>query len=197
MSGGRRVSRYLWPLVIGLALVAIAVPSPMLAGVGATGTLVFRVRLEGPVPATHSFGVLHECGDQGCFTDRIGMACSPPPVGPGFTHPTCMARTYELVYELEVGSQVAYSLVRWTDADLGTQPEELLPGSWTVQEGRQVISLGYVYPSTGTGSGPGGSTLPDTAVDHVTPAPSAAGWILVSTAVAMAARHRQRRRAPA
>lgn len=99
---------------------------------------------------------------------HVGLSPAPSPAWPMLgTHAT----TYEFTSEIRAGLTVNYALLRWTTPDLrhsDDQPEEHLHGSWVVREGRQVISLGYVYPG-GTPSQPGaGPVLPDTAL----PSPS-------------------------
>ena len=142
----------------------VGVP-PTLAG-SDRGEVVFRLTLEGPVPPTHTFAI--ECGptsggENACFSvESIVVVCSPP--DPTYDYEPCEARTYELVATPPVGQTIEYTLLRWTTPDLAhteDQPEQHLAGTWTVHEGRQVISLGFVYPG---GSGPSAPMLPDTAM---------------------------------
>jgi hypothetical protein len=129
--------------------------------------VVFRVTLQGPVDPSHTFGVERQCAEEICVTEDIVIVCSPP--NETYDWPTCSATAYEFTSQIRAGLTVEYALLRWTTPDLhhtGDQPEERLHGSWVVQEGRQVISLGYVYPSAATPSQPtGGAALPDTAIE--------------------------------
>jgi hypothetical protein len=61
-----------------------------------------------------------------------------------------------------VGERIEYALLRIPNFS-GTGAEEvaMLHGSWVVREGRQVISLGYVYPDPRSAP-----ALPDTAMDR-------------------------------
>ncbi len=143
-------------------------PAPVLpdtrATGGETGEVVFRVTLEGPVPPTHTFGIRCDIVEGYCFGEVIELVCTPPSDSPfDDSLEPCAPGTYEVVMgSRPVGSTIDYALLRWTSTDLAhtdDQPEEHIPGSWTVREGRQVISLGYVYP--GTAPSP---VLPDTAI---------------------------------
>lgn len=113
--------------------------------------VVFRVTIEGPVPAAHTFGVKRQC-ESTCVTDSIVILCSPPSEHRQPNVETCAARTYESITLVAAGQTLSYALVRWTTPDLthtATQPQEYLHGTWVVQPGRQVLSLGYAYPVAG------------------------------------------------
>lgn len=125
--------------------------------------VVFRVTLEGPIDPSHSFSIRHNCREQLCVTQDIVELCAPPSE---YTNvPTCSATTYELTAEVRAGLTLDYALLqKHPTRDI---PQEHLNGSIVVQEGRQVISLGYVWPG-GTPSQPSpGPVLPDTALPKV------------------------------
>lgn len=141
------------------ASLAVLLTAPFMAGSSPTagsehGEVVFRLTLEGPVPATHSFAI--SCGsiDPGaefpCFGETISIACiSPENASPFHASDACTARTYEVIGQVPAGQTIEYALLHWTTSDLShtaEQPEVHLAGSWQVHEGRQLISLGYVYP---------------------------------------------------
>jgi len=115
--------------------------------------VVFRVTLSGSVPAGDRIGVAIEC-DRPCVTEDVWLVCGPP--RDTSTLPVCEEGTFEFTAEIEAGLVLDYALVRWSSPD-DTTGERHLPGSIVVQEGRQTISLGYVYPG-------GVPTLPDTAM---------------------------------
>lgn len=115
--------------------------------------VIFRVTLSGPVAADDSFGVALEC-DRPCVTEDVWMVCGPP--SDTSVLPVCDEGSFEFTAEIGAGLALDYALVRWPAPD-GTTREEHIPGSIVVQEGRQTISLGYVYPS-------GAPALPDTAM---------------------------------
>jgi hypothetical protein len=99
-----------------------------------------------------------------CFGEIIELVCTPPTDSPfDDALKPCAPGTYEVVMGgRPAGSPIDYALLRWTTTDLAhtdDQPEEHIPGSWTVREGRQVISLTYVYPE-----GAPAPALPDTAI---------------------------------
>jgi hypothetical protein len=109
------------------------------------------------VPPTHTFAIRCDIVEvdpeaQGyCFGEVIELLCTTPTDSPfDDALVPCASRTYEVVMGSRlVGSTIDYALLRWTSTDLAhtdDQPEEHIPGSWTVREGRQVISLGFVYP---------------------------------------------------
>lgn len=146
-------------LAAALVVPVIAV-SPASAG-SETGEVVFRLTLEGPVPARHTFAI--ECGvaPDPCFgPETITVVCSPP--GATYDYESCETTTYEVVALVAAGRTLEYTLLRWTTSDLthtDEQPEEHLPGSWSVHEGRQVISLTFDYAATSVTP-----TVPDTAM---------------------------------
>ena len=158
------ISRLRGPLMRACAVALVLAPvisvSSAVAGTDEPGEVVFRVTLEGPVDPGNTFGVRREYADGCCVVDPIEMVCGiPNPSTPLL--PLCSTRTYEFVWEAEVGATIEYELVRWSTADLSSDAAEYyLAGDWTVHEGRQVISLGYVYP----GGAPTAPALPDTAL---------------------------------
>jgi len=146
-------------LVAALVVPAIAV-SPASAG-SETGQVVFHLTLEGPVPASHTFAI--ECGaapDPCGGPESSVIVCSPP--NAIYDYESCEPTTYEVGALIPVGRTIEYTLLRWTTPDLAhtdDQPEEHLPGSWTVHGGRQVISLTFDYSATSVTP-----VLPDTAM---------------------------------
>ena len=146
-------------LAAALVVPVIAV-SPTSAG-SEPGQVVFRITLEGPVPANHTFAL--ECGaaDLPCGgPETIVIVCSPP--NAIYDYETCEPTTYEVGALIPAGRTIEYTLLRWTSLDLAhtdDQPEEHLPGTWTVRGGRQVISLTFDYSATGVTP-----ALPDTAM---------------------------------
>jgi hypothetical protein len=159
-----RVTRLIGAMLAALLLAPLmAIPSAIAGTEDAE--VVFRVTLEGPVPASHTFAI--QCGpDAGgenlCFSvEDIVVVCSPP--DDTYNYDVCEPKTYEVVTSAAVGQRINYELLQWTTPNLAhteDQPEEHLPGSWTVQKGRQVISLGFIYP----GGEPAAPALPDTAM---------------------------------
>lgn len=150
-------------LVLGALVASPTGVSPLLAQ-DVYEEVVFRVTLEGPVPPAHTFAVRRGCEEQTCVTEEIVIVCSPP--HEFYDYEICAATTYEFTSMIAAGQTLQYSLLRWTTPDLShtdDQPDEYLHGSWTVREGRQVISLGYDYPAPGDGN-TGGDALPDTAM---------------------------------
>lgn len=150
-------------LVLGALVALPTTVSPVLAQ-DDYEEVVFRVTLEGPVPPAHTFAVRRQCEEQTCVTEDIVIVCSPPV--DFYDYETCTATTYEFTSMIAAGQTLQYSLLRWTTPDLsGTddQPEEYLNGSWTVREGRQIISLGYNYPAPGNRNA-GVVALPDTSM---------------------------------
>ena len=146
------------------AMLVAAVPATSVAG-EEYEEVVFRVTLEGPVNPTHTFAVRRGCQEETCVTEDIVIVCSPP--NDNYDWPTCSATTYEFTSQIRAGLTVEYALLRWTTPDLrhtDDHPEEHLHGSWVVREGRQVISLGFVYPGPGTPAQPTQPALPDTAL---------------------------------
>jgi hypothetical protein len=151
-----------------VVLASLSTGSPAVAG-SSTGEVVIRVTLEGSVPPTHSFAVRCGAVDPGrelpCFgPEDIVTLCTQPTAGNPFDDrlAPCAATTYEVVRRLDAGQTLEYALLRWTTPDLAWadgQPEEHLRGSWRVTAGRQVISLGFVYPDDAEPAG-----LPDTAI---------------------------------
>jgi hypothetical protein len=153
---------------VGALLVAATVCVPSVQAGTEPSEVVFRLTLEGPVPRTHTFAIL--CGtiepeaQNPCFgPETIWVVCTPPTASPfDDALEPCAAGTYEVVVSgAGAGQTVEYSMLRWTTADLShtdEMPEEHLAGSLTVRQGRQVVSLGFVYPG---GEAP---TLPDTAM---------------------------------
>ena len=148
---------------VGALLLTVTVAAPPAQAGSETGEVIFRLTLEGPVPPTHTFAI--ECGpssggENPCFSvESILIVCSPPTET--YNYEPCKAATYEVLSTPPVGQEIDYLLLRWTTPDLAhtnDQPEERLAGSWTVRDGRQVISLGFVYPGVGS------PTLPDTAI---------------------------------
>lgn len=143
------------------AMLVAAIPATSLAGEAEEyEEVVFRVTLEGPVNPMHTFAVQRECPEEICVTEAILLVCSPP--DDSHRLPACSATTYEFTSTIRAGLTVEYALLRWSTTDLShtdDQPEEHLHGSLVVREGRQVISLGYVYPG-----GTPAPALPDTAV---------------------------------
>jgi len=133
-------------------LLEVAFPTIAPAGLPEYEDVVFRVTLSGPVSAADTFGVAIECSKP-CVTEDIWLVCTPP--ADFYVLPVCGEGTFEFTAQIEAGLVLDYALVRWT----GDGPlRRHLHGSIVVHEGRQVISLGYVYPG---GEAPG---LPDTAV---------------------------------
>lgn len=147
------------------AMLLAAIPATGAAGEAEYEEVVFRVTLEGPVDPSHTFAVRRSCAEEICVTEDIFMVCSRPDAN--YDWQMCSATTYEFTSGIRAGLTVEYALLRWTTPHLGRtndQPEKHLHGSWVVREGRQVISLGYAYPS-GTPSQPAaGPVLPDTAL---------------------------------
>jgi hypothetical protein len=115
--------------------------------------------LSGPVSDQDAFGVLAQC-DPRCSTAEGFYVCSPPNLN--FVGPECTAGTFEGQMLARVGERIEYALLRIPNFS-GTGAEEvaMLHGSWVVREGRQVISLGYVYPDPRSAP-----ALPDTAMDR-------------------------------
>lgn len=153
---------------VSALLVAATVSVPTVQAGTEPSEVVFRLTLEGPVPRTHTFSI--QCGtvdpdaQNPCFGGHsIRTVCTPPSDSPfDDALEPCAAGTYEVVVGVaDEGQTIEYLLLRWTTTDLShtdEMPEEHLAGSLTVREGRQVISLGFVYPG---GEAP---TLPDTAM---------------------------------
>ncbi len=126
-----------------------------------TGEVVFRVTLTGPVDSDDAFVIWSQCPDEWCQTQVIAGGPREHPViacGQGLADQvTCSATTYEWTVELVPGT-LEYRFERFsalTDQD----PQILHTGTWEVHLGRQVLSLGYTYPSTS-----GAGQLPDTAL---------------------------------
>lgn len=145
-------------LFIASMLVA-AIPATSLAG-EEYEEILFRVTLEGPVDPSHAFSIRRSCREEPCVTQDIIELCGPPSESTNV--PTCSARTYELTSEIRAGLTIDYALLRTTPTS--DVPEEHLNGSIVVQEGRQVISLGYVYPDGSTRQPGASPVLPDTAL---------------------------------
>ena len=145
--------------LVAVLVVPVIVVSSARAG-SETGEVVFRITLEGAVPATHTFAL--ECGatSNPCFgPEGIWVVCSPP--NAIYDYDVCGATTYEVVRQIPI-ERIDYARLRWTTPDLAhtdDQPEEHLPGSWTVHAGRQVISLTFDYSATSVTP-----VLPDTAM---------------------------------
>lgn len=146
-----------------LVTVLMVAASPALAGTK-SGEVVFRLTLEGPAPPTHTFAIRCSGEEVPCRgPETITIVCSPP--DQTYDYALCEAKTYELVVGAPVGQLIEYAVLHWTSPDLShtdDQPEELLTGTWTVVEGRQVILLGYQF---GAGT-PAAPTLPNTAVPN-------------------------------
>jgi hypothetical protein len=148
-----RTSRSAW--ILGGCLSAALLTTTMVAPSAQAGTeegrVVFRVTLQGPVSAAHTFGIRCFPGSTGnpspCFgVEDIVIVCSPP--NKHYDYEPCEPTTYEVVAHAPLGSEITYELLRWTSLDLAhtdDQPEEHLGGSWTVHTGRQVVSLGFLY----------------------------------------------------
>ncbi len=143
------------------AMLVAAIPATSIAGEAEEyEEVVFRVTLEGPVDPSHTFAVRRSCAEEICVTEDIFIVCSPPDAN--YDWQTCSATTYEFTSRIRAGLTVEYALLQWSTTDLShanDQPEEHLHGSLVVREGRQVISLGYVYPG-----GTPAPAVPDTAV---------------------------------
>lgn len=138
-------------------VVALLILVPAIFAAPASAGTSTEITLKGTVPSTHTFalrctGDLNPCASP----ETITIVCSPDDSGDSAL---CEATTYELPANGAVGETLDYALLRWTTPDLGADPEEHLAGSWTVQEGRQVISLTFDY-SLGTDA----PVLPDTAM---------------------------------
>jgi hypothetical protein len=124
-----------------------------------TGEVVFRLTLRGAVDPADAFKLVVDCRDHHYCGEVGNFVCAPP----RSDTLVCEAKTYEVV--LGIGPQsIDYALHMTRDLVSfdGREAEEdlLLSGSWDVHAGRQVISLGYVYP----GGASGGPSLPDTAM---------------------------------
>jgi len=156
-------------LVFIAAMLVAAIPATGAAGEAEYEEVVFRVTLEGPVDPSHTFAVRRACAEEICVTEDIFIVCSPPDAN--YDWQTCSATTYEFTSRIRSGLTVEYALLRWTRdlSHTNDQPEEHLHGSWVVREGRQVISLGYAYPSRTPSQPTAGPVLPDTALP---PAPA-------------------------
>ena len=142
--------------VIGVSLSIVMLVAPGTATAGEPGyeDVVFRVTLSGPVPAADPFGVAIEC-NLPCVTEDYWLVCGPP--DETYILPTCDEATYEFTAHIEAGLVLEYALARWPGGFSGPL-EEHLHGSFVVQKGRQVITLGYEYPGAET------PALPDTAM---------------------------------
>ncbi len=145
-------------LVVGTLVTSTVGVSPVVAQ-DEYEEVVFRVTLEGPVPPTHTFAVYRECTGPSCVIDSATVLCSPP--NEVYDYEPCTETSYEFTLMIEAGRTIEYHLIR---SDLSSEAaEEYLHASWAVRDGRQVISLGYVYPSPGNDVA-GGGLLPDTAM---------------------------------
>ncbi len=148
-------------LVVGTLVTPTVGVSPVVAQ-DDDEEVVFRVTLEGPVSPTHTFAVHRECTGPSCVIDSATVLCSPP--DEVYDYEPCTETNHEFTLMIEAGRTIEYHLIRWTTADLSSEAaEEYLHASWTVRDGRQVISLGYVYPSPANDVA-GGGLLPDTAM---------------------------------
>ena len=129
--------------VIGVSLSIVMLVAPGTATAGEPGyeDVVFRVTLSGPVPAADPFGVAIEC-NLPCVTEEYWLVCGPP------------AETYRAHRGRPRPRVRLGTLARGFSGPL----EEHLHGSFVVQKGRQVITLGYEYPGAET------PALPDTAM---------------------------------
>jgi len=146
-------------MVVALLLAPLIAAPSATAGT-ATGEVVFRLTLQGPVDPADAFKLVVDCRDHH-YCGEVGNFVCAPPRSDTFV---CEAKTYEVVLDIAPQS-IDYAL--YITHDLvsfdGQKPDEdlLLSGSWDVHDGRQVISLGYHY-SGGEPAAP--PALPDTAL---------------------------------
>lgn len=117
--------------------------------------VVFRVTLSGPVPAGEVFGVAIECSKP-CVVEDVWLVCGRP--DETYILPLCAEGEFGFTAEIQAGLVLYYALARKPTDSSGSVWERHLEGSIVVREGRQTISLGYVYPG---GEAP---ALPDTAM---------------------------------
>jgi hypothetical protein len=151
-------------VVAALAAVLIgAAPQPATGG-GSTGEVIFRLTIEGPMPADDGFLLDVECDGDIPLCDPPGnFICVAEPIidtpscgrPPGTVGPTTVEMRGELVPQT-----IEWRLIRVSNLPSVDREEEVvLSGSWTVHTGQQVLTLGYVYPDPSQPA----PTLPDTA----------------------------------
>jgi hypothetical protein len=153
-----------------LAILGTVLLSPATVRAQETGSVVFRLTIEGPVPPDDDFA-LGRTADPCCFNDPVHVFCG---AGIGTSAEPCEARTYEIGYEFPVGTVIDYAYRRWPGGNADAA-ETFYSGEVTVQAQEQVIAVTYQYgggggqqtPASGTGTGTGGTPAP-----QPTPAPA-------------------------
>ena len=146
--------------VLALALLGAVTGAPPALASTDSGTVTFRLTLEGGVEATDGFFIDVRCtGGDFCHDgkQRTVYFCSDPVIVD-----TVLCKPTVFDFTVAIPTQpIEFFLYRTPDiADPDHEPVLVLSGAWQVHGGDQVISLGYVYP----GGGAGGAPLPDTAM---------------------------------
>jgi len=154
-----RIARLIRPILAVLLVAPMVTVPPVMAGTDSAEVTV-RLTLEGAVDPDHGFFIDVRCDGgefcNGVDTRRTVFFCAPPII---VDTVLCEMDTFE--FTVGIPPQVIeYHLYRNTDL-MEPEPVDVvvLSGTVPVHEGRQVISLGYVYPG-----GTSAPALPDTAV---------------------------------
>jgi len=153
-----RIARVIRPILAVLLVAPMVTVPPVMAGTDSAEVTV-RLTLEGPVNPDHGFFMDVRCdgGDfcNGVDTRRTVFFCAP------IISDTVLCEMDTFEFTVDIPPQVIeYHLYRDTEvADPESEGVVVLSGTVPVHEGRQVISLGYVYPG-----GTSAPALPDTAM---------------------------------
>ena len=152
-----RIARLIRPTLAVLVVAPMVTVQPVMAGTD-SAEVTFRLTLEGPVNPDHEFYIDVRCdgGDfcNGVDTARTVVICAAPIV---VDTVLCEVDTFEFTVGIPP-QLIEYHLYRVTDLEV-PEPVAVLAGTVPIHEGRQVISLGYVYPG-----GTSAPALPDTAM---------------------------------
>jgi hypothetical protein len=147
---------------VGAVLLAATIAAPPAQAGTEGGEVVFRLTLEGPVGTDEGFYIDVRC-DGGEFCNgadepRYVYFCATAEIADAAI---CRGEDDTFEFSADIPPQgITYELYRQTEISRTDMHRSgvVLSGSWQVHEGRQVISLTYVYPG---GAAP---TLPDTAM---------------------------------
>jgi hypothetical protein len=191
MMSRRRRPRALPAILLAMGVVGL-LTAPVLGG-GEVGTVVFRVTLQGPVPAGDAFSV-YRVSDPAQWVDSSRPVCNPPDWSddPRAQQPTCTATTYETSVSGAVGARLDYSLLRDPAGD-PVAFERHQAGSLTIEPGTQVVELIFTYVAqppaaaggsgAATGAGTGTGTAPGTGAAATGPSGAGGTGLLPDTAL--------------